>query len=313
MYHIAALYKFFQLDNPSELKRELLALLVNKTILGTLILGYEGINGTISGPKEDIQSFIKELREIIEFGDLDIKFSNSKKNPFIRLKIKIKKEIVTIGEKNLDPIKSKGDYIEPEDWNALLAQEDVFLIDVRNNYEHKIGKFQDSVNPKTNNFREFPEWVKSLGLDNEEKSRNKIAMFCTGGIRCEKASSYMKREGFEKVYQLKGGILKYLEKIEEKKSLWKGECFVFDERVSVKHDLSEGSYDMCHACRMPLDSLDKESEHYVKGISCSNCYNTKSNVQKKRYASRQLQVDLAKARDEVHIGPKNLLSPKSIK
>ena len=256
----------------------------------------------ISNPGQSVWEIY--LKKLEGFKDLDVKFSDSKKNPFIRLKIKLKQEIVTIGDKSIDPTKSVGEYVNPEDWNSLLEEENILLIDTRNDYEYSIGSFKDSINPKTQKFRDFPKWLKEQDFTLEDKKNKKVAMFCTGGIRCEKASSLMKNEGFKKVYHLKGGILKYFESVSKEKSLWNGECFVFDDRVSVKHDLSVGDFDMCHGCRMPITETDKTSQKYIRGVSCPNCYDQTTNEQKSRYMSRQKQVDLAKQRNQKHIGPK---------
>ena len=305
MFKVAALYKFSEIDNPSEVQISLKKILKKLSIYGTILVGNEGINGTIAAKDEkNLNKALICLKNLKGFKDLDIKFSDSKKNPFIRLKIKLKQEIVTIGDKSIDPTKSVGEYVNPEDWNSLLEEENILLIDTRNDYEYSIGSFKDSINPKTQKFRDFPKWLKDQDFTHEDKNNKKVAMFCTGGIRCEKASSLMKNEGFKKVYHLKGGILKYFESVSKEKSLWNGECFVFDDRVSVKHDLSVGDYDMCHGCRMPITETDKTSQKYVRGVSCPNCYDQTTEEQKSRYMSRQKQVDLAKQRNQKHIGPK---------
>ncbi len=305
MFKVAALYKFSEIDNPLEVQISLKKILKKLSIYGTILVGSEGINGTIAAKNEkNLNKALMYLKNLKGFNDLDIKFSDSKKNPFIRLKIKLKQEIVTIGDKSIDPTKSVGEYVNPEDWNSLLEQENILLIDTRNDYEYSIGSFKDSINPKTQKFRDFPKWLKNQNFTNEDKNNKKVAMFCTGGIRCEKASSLMKNEGFKKVYHLKGGILKYFESVSKEKSLWNGECFVFDDRVSVKHDLSVGDYDMCHGCRMPITEKDKTSQKYIRGVSCPNCYDQTTEEQKSRYMSRQKQVDLAKQRNQKHIGPK---------
>ncbi len=305
MFKVAALYKFSEIDNPLEVQISLKKILKKLSIYGTILVGSEGINGTIAAKNENnLNKALMHLKNLKGFNDLDIKFSDSKKNPFIRLKIKLKKEIVTIGDKSIDPTKSVGEYVNPEDWNSLLEQENILLIDTRNDYEYSIGSFKDSINPKTQKFRDFPKWLKNQDFTNEDKNNKKVAMFCTGGIRCEKASSLMKNEGFKKVYHLKGGILKYFESVSKEKSLWNGECFVFDDRVSVKHDLSVGDYDMCHGCRMPITEIDKTSQKYIRGVSCPSCYDQTTEEQKSRYMSRQKQVDLAKQKNQKHIGPK---------
>ena len=262
MFSIAALYKFSSIEDPNLLQLKIRKRFKQLNIYGTILVGHEGLNGTISGKEHNLNKAIKYIKSINNFNNIDIKYSSSHVNPFVRLKIKIKKEIVTIGDESINPNEFVGDYVEPKDWNNLIQDKDTILIDTRNNYEYSIGTFKNSINPNTVKFREFPEWVKKQNFSDEEKQNKKIAMFCTGGIRCEKASSMMIKDGFKKVKHLKGGILNYFEKINEKDSLWEGECFVFDDRVAIKHDLSEGSYDMCHGCRMPITDKDKSSELY---------------------------------------------------
>ena len=305
MFKVAALYKFSEIDNPLEIQISLKKTLKELSIYGTILVGSEGINGTIAAEeKENLNRALIYLRGLKGFEDLDIKFSDSKKNPFIRLKIKLKDEIVTIGDKSIDPVKTVGEYVKPEDWNSLLQEDDILLIDTRNDYEYSIGTFRDSINPKTKKFRDFPKWLKEQDFTKEDKNNKKVAMFCTGGIRCEKASSLMKNEGFKKVYHLKGGVLKYFESVSKDKSLWDGECFVFDDRVSVKHDLSIGDYDMCHGCRMPITENDKKTKKYIRGVACPNCFDQTTEEQKSRYKSRQKQMELAKQRNQKHLGPK---------
>ena len=304
MYRVAALYKFSKILDPLELHNEIRLRLKNLSINGTILVGKEGINGTISSSKKNLSSAINYIKSIKGFEDLDIKLSSSDKNPFIRLKVKLKKEIVTIGDESIDPTETVGEYVESKDWNNLIDHKDTIIIDTRNNYEFSIGTFKNSLNPQTTKFREFPKWINKQKFTSKEKKGKNIAMFCTGGIRCEKASSLMKKEGFENVYHLKGGILKYFESVPEDKSRWEGECFVFDDRVSVKHDLSEGSYDMCHGCRMPITNYDKKSKKYIRGVACPSCFDKTSKEQKSRYMSRQKQIDLAKERNQKHIGPR---------
>ena len=305
MFKVAALYKFSEIDNPLEIQISLKKALKELSIYGTILVGSEGINGTIAAEeKENLNRALICLRGLKGFEDLDIKFSDSKKNPFIRLKIKLKDEIVTIGDKSIDPVKTVGEYVKPEDWNSLIQEDDILLIDTRNDYEYSIGTFRDSINPKTKKFRDFPKWLKEQDFTKEDKNNKKVAMFCTGGIRCEKASSLMKNEGFKKVYHLKGGVLKYFESVSKDKSLWDGECFVFDDRVSVKHDLSIGDYDMCHGCRMPITENDKKTKKYIRGVACPNCFDQTTEEQKSRYKSRQKQMELAKQRNQKHLGPK---------
>ena len=311
MYSIAALYKFSSIKDPNLLQLKIRKRFKQLNIYGTILVAHEGINGTISGKENNLNKAIKYIKSINNFNNIDIKYSSSHVNPFVRLKIKIKKEIVTIGDESINPNEFVGDYVEPKDWNNLIQDKDTILIDTRNNYEHSIGTFKNSINPNTVKFREFPEWVEKQNFSDEEKQNKKIAMFCTGGIRCEKASSLMINDGFKKVKHLKGGILNYFEKINEEESLWEGECFVFDDRVAIKHDLSEGSYDMCHGCRMPITDTDKSSELYIRGVACPSCYNQTSDEQKSRYMSRQKQVDLAKKRNQKHIGPKDEVQVKT--
>ena len=258
-------YKFCTIIDTNKFQRLIKSQLSELQIVGTIILGNEGLNGTISGSKKSLKKAITFLRSLENLEDLDMKESASIKKPFIRLQIKIKEEIVSMGLKNIDPIKQAGTYVKPENWNDLLEDRDTILIDTRNNYECSIGSFNSSINPNIKNFKQFPKWVNKQKFSEKDKQTKKIAMFCTGGIRCEKASSYMKNQGFENVYHLKGGILKYLEEIDKKQSKWEGECFVFDDRVSVKHDLSEGNYDLCHGCRNPITNDNKLSDNYIKG------------------------------------------------
>jgi UPF0176 protein len=305
MHKIVALYKFCKIEDPIYFQRFIKSELSSLNILGTIIIGEEGINGTISGNESSLNKAITSLHSINLFQDLDLKESYSAKKPFLRLKIKIKEEIVSMGLRNIDPTTQAGQHIVPEEWNNLINDKDTVLIDTRNNYEHSIGSFKNSINPETNNFKEFPNWVDKQGFNESDKKSKNFAMFCTGGIRCEKASSYMKNHGFKNVFHLKGGILKYLENIDVKDSKWEGECFVFDDRVSVKHDLSEGEYDLCHGCRTPITQQDKLSSNYIKGVSCEHCINDKTLEQVKRYKSRQKQINLAKTKNENHLGPKS--------
>ncbi len=305
MYKVAALYKFSKVLDSLIVHNEIRKKLKEFSIYGTILVGDEGINGTISSSNnENLSKALDYIKSHKGFDDLDIKYSSSDKNPFVRLKVKLKEEIVTIGDKSIDPTKSAGEYVEPEDWNDLIGDKNTIIIDTRNNYEYSIGTFKNSLNPNTTKFREFPKWLKKNKFTAHEKNNKNIAMFCTGGIRCEKASSLMKKRGFKNVYHLKGGILKYFESVSKEKSRWQGECFVFDDRVSVKHDLSQGTYDMCHGCRMPITENDKKSKKYIRGVACPECFDKTSEEQKLRYKSRQKQVDLAKERNQKHIGPK---------
>ena len=305
MYKVAALYKFSKIQDPLELHNKIRIKLKDLSVYGTILVANEGLNGTISASNnEKLISALNFIKSIKGFDDLDIKYSTSEKNPFVRLKVKLKKEIVTMGDEFIDPTMLVGEYVDPKDWNDLINDKNTIIIDTRNNYEYSIGTFKNSINPETKKFKEFPKWIDKKEFTTEEKNNKNIAMFCTGGIRCEKASSLMKKEGFKNVYHLKGGILKYFESISVDNSKWEGECFVFDDRVSVKHDLSEGTYDMCHGCRMPITEDDKKSKKYIRGVSCSSCFDKTTKEQKSRYMSRQKQVDLANKRNQKHIGPK---------
>lgn len=304
-YLTAALYKFVSLPNYQALQAPILAACQQHHIKGTLLLALEGINGTIAGAPEDIQALLEYLRTYPEFSDLEHKESYADKHPFYRMKVKLKKEIVTMGVNGIDPNQVVGTYVKPEDWNALISDPDVVLLDTRNDYEVHIGTFKGAVDPKTTTFREFPEYV-ARNLD--KTKHKKVAMFCTGGIRCEKASSFMKQQGFEEVYHLQGGILKYLETVPKEQSMWEGECFVFDQRVAVKHGLEVGDYDQCYACRMPLSPEELKSPQYTPGISCPHCYDKTSEEKKAALTERQRQVILAKKRGENHIGEKQKTS-----
>ncbi len=297
-YVVAALYKFVALSNLADVQAPLLAVCTNNDVMGTLLLANEGINGTIAGTHHGINAVLKWLRDQEAFADLDVKFSYTHTPPFYRMKVRLKKEIVTLGVDGVDPTSVVGTYVKAEDWNDLISDPDVILVDTRNDYEVAIGTFKGAQNPETTNFRSFPEWVEQKL---EAKPDTKIAMFCTGGIRCEKSTALLKSRGYENVYHLKGGILKYLEETPIEESLWEGDCFVFDQRVSVKHGLEVGDYDMCHACRMPITRKETQHEHYEKGISCHHCYDVTNEKQRARFAERQKQIDLAKARDENHI------------
>ena len=305
MYKVAALYKFSKIQDPLELHNKIRIKLKDLSVYGTILVANEGLNGTISASNnEKLISALNFIKSIKGFDDLDIKYSTSEKNPFVRLKVKLKKEIVTMGDESIDPTMLVGEYVDPKDWNDLIEDKNTIIIDTRNNYEYSIGTFKNSINPETKKFKEFPKWIDKKEFTTDEKNNKNIAMFCTGGIRCEKASSLMKKAGFKNVYHLKGGILKYFESISVDNSKWEGECFVFDDRVSVKHDLSKGTYDMCHGCRMPITQDDKKSKKYIRGVSCSSCFDKTTKEQKSRYMSRQKQVDLANKRNQKHIGPK---------
>ncbi len=296
---VAALYKFVSLPDYQELREPLLAQCLAAGVKGTLLLAEEGINGTIAGSRVGIDTVLDYLHADLRFADLDHKESYDKEQPFYRMKVKLKKEIVTMGVDGIDPKDIVGTYVKPQDWNALIADPEVLLIDTRNDYEVEIGSFKGAVDPKTTSFREFPEYVRA---NYDPAKHKKVAMFCTGGIRCEKASAFMKHEGFAEVYHLEGGILKYLEEVDEAQSQWQGECFVFDNRVAVTHGLQTGSHDLCHGCRRPITERDKESAQFEEGVTCPACFDHITDDQKRRFRDRQKQVELARQRNESHVG-----------
>ncbi len=298
-YCVAALYHFSRLTNYAALRAPLQTLCDKLGIKGTILLASEGINGTVAGTDPAISELLEFLRSDPRLSGLDHKESRAGTMPFYRMKVRLKKEIVTMGVDGIDPNDVVGTYVEPKDWNDLISDPDVILIDTRNDYEVEIGTFKGAVNPDTQTFREFPEWVEN---NREAITKPKVAMFCTGGIRCEKASAFMKQNGFDDVYHLKGGILKYLETQPEEQSLWEGDCFVFDQRVAVTHGLKESDYDQCYACRYPITEADKNSPLYIKGVACHRCHESMTDEQKARFKERQKQIELAKKRGEVHIG-----------
>jgi len=300
---VAALYKFVEIDDLLSLQSNLYEICKKNNIMGTILIANEGINGTISGKTNEINQTISLLKSDKRFTNIEIKYSSSDKQPFHRMKVRLKKEIVTIGLPEINPNNKVGTYVKPDDWNDLISDPNVVVIDTRNKYETKIGSFQNALDPETSSFREFPDWVKKF-KSSKENANKKIAMFCTGGIRCEKASSLMKEEGFEDVYHLQGGILKYLETIDKENSLWNGECFVFDQRVCLTDELEVGSYKMCFACRMPITEEEMQNEKYIEGISCIYCYDKTTKEKKERLGSRQKQILLAKERGEKHLGGK---------
>lgn len=296
---VCALYHFVRLDDYESLRPPLLELMEKHCIRGTLLLAREGINGTVSGTREAIDLLLSWLKSDDRFLNLTWKESFDQEVPFYRSKVKLKNEIVTMGVEDVDPKEIVGTYVKPKDWNQLISDPDVLLIDTRNEYEVEVGTFKNAVNPHTNTFREFPQYVEDH-LDPDKHT--KVAMYCTGGIRCEKSTAYLKMLGFNEVFHLEGGILKYLEEVPEEESLWQGECFVFDNRVTVNHQLEPGSYDQCHACRMPVSDADKKSNAWVDGVSCPHCIDNQSPGQKQRFQEREKQVRLARKRGESHIG-----------
>ena len=300
---IVALYHFTRFDDCDALQGPLAELCCANGVKGTLLLAAEGINGTIAGSYGAIEKVLDHIRALPRCAALEVKESRAEVLPFHRMKVRIKREIVTMGEPDIDPLANAGIYVAPEDWNALLAEPGTILIDTRNDYEVAVGTFAGAIDPHTKTFRDFPAWFREhrsalLG----DGSPPKVAMFCTGGIRCEKATAFLKSEGVEDVYHLQGGILKYLETVPAEQSRWEGECFVFDQRVSVVHGLEPGTCELCHACRMPVTPEDRASPLYVEGVSCPACHAERTDEQRASYAERERQTRLAKARGEAHVG-----------
>jgi UPF0176 protein len=300
MYTIAALYHFTRFENPAALKTPLLELCLSVGIKGTLLLAGEGINGTVAGPRSGIDAVLAYIRSLPGCANLEWKESTATTPPFNRMKVRLKREIVTMGQPDVDPRARVGHYVEPAEWNALIRSPDVAVIDTRNDYEVAIGTFEGAEDPVTKSFGEFPEWW----AQNKDRFHNKrIAMFCTGGIRCEKSTNYLLGQGVENVFHLHGGILKYLEEVPAEDSTWQGECFVFDARVSVGHGLAEGPHMLCYACRRPILPGDAARADYEEGVSCYHCIDETSEDDKMRFRERQKQIALSRARGEDHIGP----------
>jgi len=300
MYVIAALYQFTRFEDPAALQPGLAELCAAEGVKGTLLLAREGINGTIAGPRKGIDAVLAQIRALPGCAALDWKEATSDHPPFARMKVRLKKEIVTMGQPDVDPLASVGHYVEPRDWNDLIRSPDVAVIDTRNDYEVAIGTFEGAVDPETASFRDFPAWWEA----NRHRFGNKrIAMFCTGGIRCEKSTNYLLGQGVPEVYHLKGGILRYLEEVPEDDSAWQGECFVFDNRVSVGHGLKEGPHLLCHGCRRPILPEDRMRPEYEEGVSCHHCVDATSAEDKERFRERQRQIRLARARGGEHLAP----------
>ncbi|WP_170419883.1 oxygen-dependent tRNA uridine(34) hydroxylase TrhO [Ruegeria arenilitoris] len=299
MYTIAALYHFTRFADPDALRAPLLELCRAQSVKGTLLLAHEGINGTIAGPRAGIDAVLAHIRALPGCADLEWKEATASQPPFGKMKVRLKKEIVTMGQPDVDPRARTGHYVEPQDWNDLIRSDDVVVIDTRNDYEVSIGTFDGAIDPKTASFRDFPTWWEH----NKDRFHNKrVAMFCTGGIRCEKSTNYLLGQGVEDVYHLKGGILRYLEEVPPEDSTWKGECFVFDNRVSVGHGLVEGPHQLCHGCRRPILPQDMKRPEYEHGVSCHQCIHETSEADKARFRERQKQIALARARGEEHLG-----------
>ena len=296
---VAAMYKFVHLPDFRVLREKLVQVCEKQSLKGTLLLAEEGINGTVAGGREGIDNLLCFLKQDSRFSDLEHKESFVSQMPFYRMKVRLKKEIVTMGVPDTDPNQLNGAIVDYKEWNELISDPDVLVIDTRNEYEYEIGTFKNAISPNTKTFREFPEFVNNeLGSDKNKK----IAMFCTGGIRCEKATNYLLKQGYEDVYHLHGGILKYLEEVKAEENLWQGDCFVFDGRVAVDKNLEQGNYEQCFACRMPLSKEELQSEEYEKGISCPYCIASLTDEKYMRVSERQRQVELAENRQQQHIG-----------
>jgi UPF0176 protein len=300
---VAALYHFSRFADPAALKEPLEQLAVAHGVKGTLLLAREGVNGTIAGTDDAVAAVLAHIRTLPGCAALECKLSRAAKKPFLRLKVRIKREIVTLGQPDIDPLTHAGHYVAPQDWNALIADPGTIVIDTRNDYEVAVGTFTGAIDPQLPTFRDFPAWFRAererlLGAGTPPK----IAMFCTGGIRCEKSTAFLKAEGLDQVYHLKGGILKYLEEVPAEQSLWQGECFVFDQRVTVGHGLEQGNFRLCHACRRPVSEADRVSAHYEEGVSCAACYDERSDKQRASYRERHRQEQRAAAKGQAHIG-----------
>ncbi len=300
---VAALYQFTRFEDPATIREPLLATCEKQGITGTILLAQEGINGTIAGSDAGIEAVLAHIRALPGCGDIAVKFSRASAMPFLRLKVRVKKEIVTFGQPGVDPVGDVGTYVDPREWNRLVDDPDVIVIDTRNDYEVAIGRFDGAIDPETPSFRDFPAWFRTKRAELlDPASEPKVAMYCTGGIRCEKSTAFLRAEGIEDVYHLKGGILSYLEQVPEEESRWRGECFVFDERVSVGHGLKQGPHSLCRACRFPLDEQDRASPLFKEGVSCPHCHAQRDEAQPRRYAERQKQAELAKGRGARHVG-----------
>ena len=300
---VSAFYKFIHLSDPVGLQRDLQKTCEAADILGTILVAPEGINGTVCASHEGMSALMAYFADSAYFSDIQPKYSFAEEPAFYRMKVRLKQEIVTMGQPDIDPENSVGTYVPPQDWNALIGAPNTLVIDTRNRYEVAVGTFENAVDPQTASFRDFPAWIENYMADLPENERPKnIAMFCTGGIRCEKATSYLRARGYENVFHLEGGILKYLEIVAAEDSAWRGECFVFDQRVSVKHGLAPGAYDQCHACRMPLTAEEKQFASFEHGVSCLHCIDTHNEADRARFRERQKQMRLSKERGQAHIG-----------
>jgi len=298
---VAAFYKFIELRDFRELRDSLQQRCEELGLLGSILLAREGINGTVSGTDANVDALFETLRSDPRLQDLNYKESRAREQPFYRMKVRLKKEIVSLGVEGVDPNSLVGEYVSPQDWNALITREDVRLVDTRNHYEYHLGTFRGAEDPNTGSFRDFPGWV----ADNLDPQKDQeVAMFCTGGIRCEKATSYLLSQGFKRVYHLDGGILNYLETVNKDESLWEGDCFVFDNRVTVDHELAEGDFEVCPACRMPLTEEDRQSPLFELHVSCPRCHDRLTERKREGLLERARQIELAAERGERHIGSK---------
>ena len=303
----AALYKFVDLPDCARMQAPLLEVCQKNQVKGTMLLAHEGINGTIAGASEGVVAVLAWLRTDPRLADLEHKESWASEPPFYRMKVRLKAEIVTMHVPGLHPARTAGQYVKPADWNALIAEPGVVVVDARNDYEVAIGSFSGALDPKTKSFSDLPGWIEEQSkpgnaLAAVDGKKPRVAMFCTGGIRCEKSTALLRQQGFEEVYHLQGGILKYLEQVSQAQSLWQGECFVFDERVSVGHGLVPGPLELCRSCRRPLGESEKASPKYERGIACPHCFDAKTDAQKRGFAERQRQVELARSRNQAHVG-----------
>lgn len=303
---VAALYCFTPFADCEGLRAPLDRLCREQGVRGTLLLAHEGINGTIAGTEAGIDAVLAHIRALPGCGALDVKLSSAATMPFHRMKVRLKREIVTMGEPDIDPLASVGTYVEPQDWNALISDPGTIVIDTRNDYEVAVGTFEGAIDPQTRTFRDFPEWFRRererLLATGDGGAPPKVAMFCTGGIRCEKSTAFLKQEGIDEVYHLKGGILRYLETVPEEHSLWRGECFVFDQRVTIGHGLVEGTHALCHACRRPVGAEDQASPLFEAGVSCPACHSERTDEQRASYRERQRQEELAATQGRAHVG-----------
>lgn len=300
---VAALYRFALIEDCVAVQAKLGKICADNGVRGTLLVAREGLNGTIAGSQAGVAEVIAVIHALPGFDRLELKYSTAQEMPFHRLKVRIKAEIVTMGEPGLDPATDAGTYVSPEDWNALIADPATIVIDTRNDYEVAVGTFEGALQPNTKTFREFPDWVRGEGKALfDGPTPPKVAMYCTGGIRCEKATAFLKAEGIEDVHHLEGGILRYLEIVPEAESLWRGECFVFDERVAVGHGLEQGTHTLCRGCRMPLSPEGRASPYFVEGVSCEACHEDRTEEQRRAYAERHKQVEIAARQGVAHIG-----------